>query len=462
MNPELEKAMKAYRAQGATDEQVRALYDAWMKANGGETPAPDTKVSAKNLGRSALNQALFQFGDEMGVLDRGKNEAFQKGHPIASGAARVVGGAVAPIAAALLGPPALATAGGAAAIGGIGGLLSGAGGGTDLESRSHGAALEGAVGLIAGPIGYGIGKYGGKAVGAIMDRFKPERGVARGVAGVMSPEVATTMTEVNAIAPGGASPATANVPKVGVDESRFTDLIANLGASPKAAAAAEADVMGQRGSLMAAKARIGAQMDALDGLMPDSRDLRVALKHAREVGVKVPKGKLSIQEVRDVLSQLRSMNPSQGVSKHAVGTAREAVREALHAADPAIAALDRQYAIVLDHLGKSENVLKTIQGARSGGAGAEGFKSVSGPLGIPVARSRHAVAHILDKVLTNKAGAADAVAQYITKPGGPELIGALLKKVPPAHPVARAVTKGITTAMPPAMRGLLFPPDEQP
>lgn len=447
------------RAKGATDDEV-LQYLQYEEGQLASAPASGTDVNLKNLGRSALNQALFQFGDELGIVDREKNKAFQKEHPWASTGARIVGGALAPIALATLPAtaPAAAALGGATAIAGGTGLLSGAGEGETMGERVKGAALEGLLGAGFGAAGYGAGKLLGKGASAIMDRIRPERAVARAANEIVDP---ATRSSLAGATPGTASMATAAVPQTGLQESRFLPMIRAVGASPKAAAQAEKDVLGQITSTTAEKASIGAAMDALDAPIPITTDLYLALQRAKEVlpSGKVPRGKMtSIQEVKDVLSRLRGMS-KEGVDAHQLAVAKQAVADELYKLSPNFKTLDVQYGVAAEAERRARDILEAIQRSRANYAGNRAMKMTESSLGGSLHGRTRVIANLFDKVLTNKAGAADAVAKYITKPGGPQLIDDLLKNLPAGHAGMSAIRQGMAATAVPAAAGMLSAPD---
>lgn len=126
---------------------------------------------AQNLGRQAVQGVTFNFGDELGLIDKDKTEEFARDNPIASTVASIAGGiptlAFGPGAwvarAAMGGKSLLGTAGRSAALGaGLGGL-SGAGAGEGslterLPSATFGAAAGGVLGAAIPPVAAGAGQ----------------------------------------------------------------------------------------------------------------------------------------------------------------------------------------------------------------------------------------------------------------------------------------------------------------
>jgi hypothetical protein len=97
---------------------------------------------SKELLRQVGQGATFNFGDELGLIDKSKSDQFEKEHPYYSMGAQMAGGAIAPLALALMAPAAPAT--------GLGALAAGAG------RVALGSGVKNAAPSMLGRIGQGI------------------------------------------------------------------------------------------------------------------------------------------------------------------------------------------------------------------------------------------------------------------------------------------------------------------
>lgn len=140
----------------------------WHAAN----PKPEMGWGeyARGLGREALQGLTFDFGDELGLVDREASQRFGQEHPIASTVARVAGGlplfVAGPGAAAArwtMGARSLAgnvgrSAGLGAGLGAVAGAGAGEGGPAErLASAGTGAAAGGVLGGVVPPAVAGVG-----------------------------------------------------------------------------------------------------------------------------------------------------------------------------------------------------------------------------------------------------------------------------------------------------------------
>lgn len=458
------------RAQGAPESDVLAyLQHEDSLASAG--PPMDTSLSFRNLGRSAVQGATFGWGDELGLTDRAKEAAFKAGHPVADFLAKLGGGIVAPALAVAAAPALGTTLGGAAALGGTMGLLSGAGEADgNLGDRVKGGLLGGGLGAVGGAAGLAAGKVGGSIATKVLDRFHPERAVARAAGGLITPNVAAKLAQVEAIAPGGASIATTSAPQTGARVSRMLPMLRAVGASPTAGASAEASFTRQQTVLETARKALGKQMDALAGDIPAPS--QTVLDQVREVlGSKAPSvpagaATMPVQDARAALSRLRfdarqaakQGTNANGVRVNDINTARAALQDHIYQHAPGFEALDRPYSTLMDQLGQTGKALKAVQDSRSNYAGNTAFGSTSGSLGGSLPHSsRGFVLDLIDKLMTDKAGAADAVANLIAKPGGPDLVDELLKRMPAASGRYSRFAAPVASTAIPAMRGLLSP-----
>lgn len=482
------------RSMGAPESDVVA-YLQHEDSQASAAPAMDTSLSLRNLGRSAMQGATFGFGDEIGLTDRAKENAFKAEHPIADLLAKLGGGAVAPVAAVMAAPVLGTSALGAAGLGAGMGLLTGAGEADgSMTDRAKGAIQGGLLGAGGGVAGYGAGKLLGGLASKALDRAYPERAVARSASSILTPNVASKMADVNAIAPGGASIATASVPQSGSKAPAMLPMLRAVGANPKAASSAEASIVGQKAALKAARDAIGEKMDALKGEIPITPEARGVFAAARELlgakGPKVPdaaesvdlnglgleksvpfsfdpeKKTVDVQELRDALSRLKFMErqavkrgvDAQGVTLHDIAQARAGLQSYIYEHVPGFEALDRPYAIASDQLGQAEKALKTVQSSRANYAANKAMGATSGSLGGSLPRGSHGmIMDLLDKIFTDKAGAADAVAQMIAKPGGPEMVRNILSKAPSTRPSKIPPGAPIGGLLSSQLRGLLSP-----
>jgi hypothetical protein len=453
------------------------------------TASANTDVSLRNVGRAFTQGATLGFGDELGLTDRDAEKAFKQNHPGVDFAAKFLGGALAPAAAALLAPEAAATAGGAALIGAGAGALSGIGEGETPKERAIGGVVGGTIGAAGGLLGRGVSSV----VGKIADRINPSRTVTRAAGELLTPDVAQRMAEVNALAPGGASIASSTAPQLGARTSRFMSMARGVGANPDAAAAAEAAVTTQRTALKLGQGELGAKMDALAGDIPVTRELRDAIVKARDVlGAKVPKvladapadanplgleksvpfsfdeetPTLDVQDLRDVLSRLRYLSrqaekrgvEANGITTRDINDARDAVQRALYRHAPGFAPLDRNYALLSDQVRQVDRLIKTIQLSRQNYAGNTAYGATAGSLGGSLPHgAQSATLHLLEHLLTNRSKAADAVYRSILLPAGAD---AVQRFAPTSTRVMNAVANGAFASGASRVAGLLGLPDE--
>lgn len=452
----------AMRAQGASEHDV----ETYLTQHEGLAPEQDTRITAKNLGGSFVQGASLGWADDAGLTDPRARKAFQAAHPIADLLAKLGGGLVAPAAAVAAAPALGTTLGGAALLGAGVGAISGAG---DAESghRMASAAQGGLLGAGGGAAGYGVAKGLGAMGSALLNRMRPERVVAKSAAQMMTPEVSANLAQVEGIAPGGASIATTSA-------QRVLPMLRAVGANPDAGASAEASLLSQKTALETARKGIGAQMDAIAGDLPVTPATHALMTDVKEIlGSKAPilapnAQTMDLKVARDALSRLRraerraaTSTTTSGPDAHDIKTTSAAMEKYIYTTFPQIEALDRPYAVVMGQKTTTKKALDAVQQSRAQYAANEAFGSTAGSLGGSLPSGAHgAVMTLLDKVLTNKAGAADAVARLIAKPGGPELIQQLLSKAPkPSRiPAGLLGTVGGSAAIP-AMRGLLFPQD---
>lgn len=508
MNPQLEAAMKAYRAQGATDEQVTAMYNTWMAAHpdGGSpaAPAEPTPVTGRDVGRSFTQGLTFNFGDELGLTDRAKEKAFQKEHPWVDLGAKIGGGVVAPAAAVMFGPEALATAGGAAALGAAGGMLGGIGDGENAKERLTGGLFGAAVGGAGGLLGYGATKLGGKIATKLAARFRPGRAVgqaAKDLLGNEAQDVAQRMADVNKLAPGGSSIASAATPRdVPRVVPRFGKMAASVGDNPEAAAQAETDLLGQRAALKKGAKAIGTKMGAVTGDIPDSPELADALTKARGIlGARVPEAPppppspnaipglqqstpfsaapppkpLDVQALREIEKDLgyrvrmgeKRGTEANGATLHQLQEAKHAVTDVINKHFPVLGDLGGDYGTVMGERRAVNSLIGTVRGSRAGAAAADAGGSTSGNIASGAHSRVGIMSKAIDALLTDKKGAAAVTAQLILKPGGPDMVQQLLSRAPGAGvpKLSGAARAGLFTALPPALKGLLFQhPDSLP
>jgi len=140
---------------------------------------------ARGLGRQAVQGLTFNFGDELGLIDKQKTEEFAQEHPIASTVAGIAGGlplfAAGPGAAlaraSMAGRSLLSNVGRSAGFGAGLGAVSGAGAGEGgvedrLAPAAMGAAFGGLLGGAIPPAVAGAGRVAG-AVSNLASRVRP-------------------------------------------------------------------------------------------------------------------------------------------------------------------------------------------------------------------------------------------------------------------------------------------------
>lgn len=173
---------------------------------------------------------------------------------------------------------------------------------------------------------------------------------------------------------------------------------------------------------------------------------------------------VDIQVLRDALGRLRYMarnaakrgTEANGPTTYEIKAARNALQKAIYEHEPKFAQLDSDYGTMMDQQRQVDQMLKTVRNSRTMHAANKAYGATSGSLGGSLPQGRMGIVYsALDKMLTNKAGAADAVAQYITKPGDPRLLQQLLKYNKPLSAKVRGSLNAGTAASIPAMRGLL-------
>lgn len=515
MNPELKALLDKYAAAGASDDEMRQVASDWQAKQGGApapaaAPGPDTSISWNNLGRSAVQGLTLGSSDEMGLTSRDAQKAFQAAHPIADLGAKVVGGiptaaaATAGLAAAFpeWGPLALS-----AAVGGGLGAITGAGEGEgpwNSRSRIMGGLAGGAGGAVLGPLIHGVGLAGMSFGRAVADRINPGRAVARAASSLIDSPAAlgAKMDAVNALAPGGASIASSTVgPESGI--TRFAPLVRGVGANPEAAATVESGLRGQKAALKAGTTSLGAQMDQLGGDLQMTPGLRAALEKAGDVvpakympdvpdknfqlvnpfnpdePAKYEPTTVDVQDAKGVLSRLKFMGrqaakrgvEGNGMTANDINDARGALQDEIYAQRPDFAKLDQGYALLSDQRKQVSGMLKAVERSRGNYAGNEAYGATAGSLGGSLPSSAKNVAMTaIDKILTDRAGAADAVRTLIMQPGGAEKVTKLLAATKPgvvsrilgtiAPPAVRSgLASSTAVGLPTSMVGLLRPAD---
>ena len=362
------------------------------------------------------------------------------------------------------------------------------------------AAAEGtAVGGLTGGLFHGLGVTAGATGEAIANRINPTPKIAKVASGLLDATVPGRLADASRAAsvldPEGSVPApslfTSTVPEAGLKQSRFLPFLRAVGASPEAGQQVEGQLMYQRGTFNDARSALGDKMDDLKGDVQITPKLRKVLSSVKTaLGAKTPdvppeeledinplglekstpfafdeeKKTLSIQELRDALSRLRFLSrgavkrglEANGIDTRNIGIARDALQKHLYGIQPDFASLDKDYAVASNQLRQVELGLKTVQRSRSNYGANEGYGATSGSLGGSLPSGRHGVVMTaLDKIFTNRAGAADAVARLITQPGGPELINQLRAAVPAPNPRLQRIPGLLTRAAIPGMHGLL-------
>ncbi len=504
------------RAAKAPEEDVIA-YLQHEDSLAAAAPKHDTTINARNLLRSAGQGATFMFSDEIGkalgvgqgpggLADRESQKAFQHDHPIADFFAKLGGGVVAPAVAALAAPEALAGAGvaGVASMGAAQGALSGAGeaeGG--FNDRLMPAAIGAGAGAVAAPALMGAGKLLGGAAGMLSNRLFPEpaakKAVARAARGLLDnpAAVASRMDEVNALAPGGSSMASAAVaPETG--NPRFLTMARGVGADAKAAASTEAGLSGQNAALKAGRDAIGAKIEALNTNVTVTPQLRAAMSKVSKVlggqtpevpaagpaGFPAPAGlqptsltappppseTMGTGDMLDALSRLsvkmRSLDEqgidATGVTKHDVAEAQRALKDVIYKEVPGFKPLHQQYAKLADETRSVDQLTAQVERSRQNHAGNDAYGTSGGSLGGSLPKGSHSlVVGVLDKLFANKAASADAVNRFVMTPTDSKAVQALIDAAPKPLPAGlRGLLKAATASPVNATRSLLFPSNQ--
>jgi hypothetical protein len=500
------------RAKGASEDEVKQylqhedslLTAAPSESTNASAPADPTEINAGNLARSALYGGTMHFGDELGVVDPKKQAAFSAKHPFADFLAQVVGGSVAPalLTAAM---PELATAGGVAAMSGATGAAEGVGSGTDAKSRLEGGAVGGALGTVGGVAMHGATEALGGAVSKLLQRIRPGAAAeaAAGTAGESllsageAQRATARMAQVNSIVPGGSSPLTASVPEMGMKSSRFEHIMRGIGANPDAAAQTEAQLVQQAKRLQAGRVALGQRMDALDGDLPVTTELRGALSKAKPIlGGKAPNvgaddevdlnplgvekaqpfsfdpeaKTIKLQDARDALGRLRYMArqasrrgvDANGITAHDIHEAIDALQSVVYDHAPGLQPLDQQYSVLSNELRQVNRVIPVVQRSRSNYAANKMLGIAPGSAGASLPMSPKGVGMAaIDALISGdkRSAAADATRAMIARPGAS--VQGLLDAAPGMPRVAPAVKAGIATSLPTALKGLLFPQDDE-
>ncbi len=150
---------------------------------------------------------------------------------------------------------------------------------------------------------------------------------------------------------------------------------------------------------------------------------------------------------------------ANGVTKHQVGEAIDEVRNLVYGHVPGYEPLDMQYGKLADEVRAREDISKVIEQSRATHTGNAGVKVTAGTLGGSFPQSGHGVLMTaLDKILTNRAGAADATARLVTQPGGPEMVQRLLSLAPKASTMAPKARAAFIASLLPSLQSTLVPP----
>lgn len=482
-----------------------------------DAPAPDMPINARNLGRAFTQGASFGFSDELGLTDRAAQTAFKKQHGTANLLAGIAGGIAAPAVAAAALPEEAGIAGllggmsavkKASLLSGIGGAAYGAGdaeGG--LKDRAEAGAVNGALSAVVGPpvakVVGGVAGMLGSAGNKIINRVRPSRVVSKTAQDLIDDPaaVASQIAEMEKIAPGGASIASTVIgDQHGYENSRFLPYIRAVGASPEAGRQAEAKIIAQRAALEAGRKKLGEQMDKLaEGEIPITADVRRALGLVRGVlgggGQHTPaapsasfpspegfqptsltlpdpnKATMPLSQVRESLSRLRYLSrqyakvgvDANGVTQHDINEAARALQEVAYHFRPDFQPLDRVYAKVMEQLGTTEDMLRAAQMSRSNHAANEAFGMKGGSLGGSLPQGYGGLAKTaLDKLLVDKAGAADATSQLLLGTGKGASVKALQKAGPMSGKAPGALRTGMLGGgLPRALAGLLKDEDDE-
>lgn len=536
MDPELKAFLDKYTAAhpDASDDELRNAANFFSSQKQGASPAAAAQpsspapITARDIGRAALQGATLHWGDEAAKLahlpasmqpDMRAQVTFAKNHPVANFLAQLGGGVAAPVAAAFAAPE-LATVGGAAALGGAAGLISGAGDQNpndtspgQMNSRANQAAVQGATGLIGGAAGHMLGQAAGKVGGAIMDRMDPQsvmgrvaaklfgggvgpsRVVARNAEQFLTPDVQTRMNAVNELAPGGASIANSTV-RPGTNVPRFTGYVNNgVGQNGAAGATSEADLLGQTGALKAALPRIGAKIQANEKIVPVTPEVRSAIQKARSLvgdyapnvpaaqpgpgptvpgfeatGITIPPdaSHVTTTELHDAISRLgdklfdfeRQGINAPGIVAHDYTDAMQSLRDVMYKAAPELKPIDQQYAMIADQLRTTKPLLEAAQRSRENFSATNVTGTQPSPIGTnPVPTKHSIITGLTNKLFVNGKATAPEIARYLTAPGGSDAVSKLLSRLPAAHPVAQKLTDATASTLGRTASGMFEPED---
>ena len=158
---------------------------------------------------------------------------------------------------------------------------------------------------------------------------------------------------------------------------------------------------------------------------------------------------------------------ANGVTLHAVNQARDALADVLYQERPDLQQLDQGYAKLADEQRSVNRLLPIVQRSRATYAANKG---IGGSPSLPPLSTRSAATAAIDAILSPKISPAVANARAATLMTPGTTVQSLLDAAPYSSVAGRAalaagkgVRAGIATSLPSALRGLLFPQqdDEQ-
>lgn len=471
-----------------------------VQARGGDDDG--SSLTLGNAARSLGMGATYGMGSSTSLpsamrLDPAKARAFAKANPTSDFLLRMAGGALAPIAAAAAAPElatgALAAAGTGAAAGAVGAMGEDSDQNIPASERLKRGAVGAAVGAPLGLLGHGLVAGAIKGGGAIADRLMPARAARNAVSGAAAGliddpgAVAARMDEIDKLAPGGSSPASASVAPA-TAKPWLSRLVRGVGADTDAGRAATTRLTAQADALAKGQKAIGSQIDALNTDVTISPRIRAAMAEAKRVlggaGPELPPASsasfpapagfqptsqtyvppaktVGTADMRDLLSRLsfkmRGLlaqgTDANGVNLHDVAQARAALRSALYGEVKGFQPLDTQYAKLSDELRAVEELMPEVERSRMNHGGNSAYGTTAGSIGGSLPQGAHSVAMTaLDNLLAHdKGAAAREVSRAVLAPGDGSVVRNLLKNVPQPWARTSAAAKAATSGISPSL-----------
>jgi hypothetical protein len=177
---------------------------------------------------------------------------------------------------------------------------------------------------------------------------------------------------------------------------------------------------------------------------------------------------VDVQVLRDALSRLRFLGrqaarkgiDANGLTTHDIAQAQNALEGVLYSHSPEFQGLDQQYAQLANETRSTNRLLNEVQVSRRNYPANVAYGTGSGSLGGSLPKgTASAVKSLIDNILTNKTATADAVARMVVRPGAS--VADLVAAAPGKARVGPAVRTALASQLPAALRGLLFPRDDE-